>query len=212
MAHSAHRVGRLRDADLLVTAAPQVEDSEAFIKGVEALKSKPDAVDFGMVRLKDGRILERYTQPQRVDQEIAGRVWSFRDVTHSRGLEEELHQSQKMEAVGRLAGGVAHDFNNLLMLISGYANQLLEDPDLPEKFRTYCEQLVEATKRASTLTRQLLAFSRKHPAAPQVVDLKGIVSDMGKMLQRLLSDGIQLSSIFGRMIWPFMPIHPRSSF
>jgi two-component system, cell cycle sensor histidine kinase and response regulator CckA len=182
----------LRDADLLVTAAPQVEDSEAFIKGVEALKSKPDAVDFGTVRLKDGRILERYTQPQRVDQEIAGRVWSFRDVTHSRGLEEELHQSQKMEAVGRLAGGVAHDFNNLLMLISGYANQLLEDPDLPEKFRTYCEQLVDATKRAATLTRQLLAFSRKHPAAPQVVDLKGVVSDMGNMLQRLLSDRIQL--------------------
>jgi len=97
-----------------------------------------------------------------------------------------------MEAVGRLAGGVAHDFNNLLMLISGYADQLLQDPDLPEKHRTYCEQLVDATKRAATLTRQLLAFSRKHPVAPHVVDIKGLISEMGKMLQRLLSDRIQL--------------------
>ena len=185
-------VESLHDADLLTSAAPQVEDSKAFLDRVEFLKTQPDAVDLATVRLKDGRILERYSQPQRVDEEIAGRVWSFRDVTHSRLLEEELHQAQKMEAVGRLAGGVAHDFNNLLMLISGYANQLLEDPDLPEKHRASCEQLVDATKRAATLTRQLLAFSRKHPAIPQVVDLKGIVSDMGKMLQRLLSDRIQL--------------------
>jgi len=182
----------LRDTDLLVAAAPQVEDSQGFLERIETLKDKPDMVDFGMVRFKDGRVMERYSQPQRVDDQIAGRVWSFRDVTHSRQLAEDLRQSQKMEAVGRLAGGVAHDFNNLLMLISGYANQLLEDPDLPEKLRANCEQLVDTTKRASALTRQLLAFSRKHPAAPQVVDLKGIVSDMGKMLQRLLSDGIQL--------------------
>src|SRR5204863_8061181 len=150
----------LRDDDLLITAAPKVEDSRAFLQGVKALKAKPDAVGFDIVPLKDGRILERYSQPQRVGDEIAGRVWSFRDITHSRRLEEELRQSHKMEAVGRLAGGVAHDFNNLLMLISGYANQLLEDPDLPEKDRIYSEQLVDAAKRAAALTRQLLAFSR----------------------------------------------------
>ena len=85
-----------------------------------------------------------------------------------------------MEAVGRLAGGVAHDFNNLLMLISGYANQLLEDTDLPKKHRAFCDQLVDATKRAATLTRQLLAFSRKHPAVPQIVDLHAIISDIGE--------------------------------
>ena len=181
-----------REQDLLVSVAPQVEDPQIFLDSMEALKAKPDSVGFDSVLLKDGRILERYSQPQRVNEQIVGRVWSFRDITHSRRLEEELHQSQKMEAVGRLAGGVAHDFNNLLMLISGYASQLLEDPDLLEKHRTYCEQLVDATKRAATLTRQLLAFSRKHPASPQVVDLKGIVSDMGKMLQRLVSDRIQL--------------------
>lgn len=185
-------VAGLRDEDLLTSAAPLVTDMKAFLEGVQALKDKPDAVRVDTVRLKDGRILERYTQPQRIDEKIAGRVWSFRDVTQSRRLEEELRQSQKMEAVGRLAGGVAHDFNNLLMLISGYANQMLENPDLPEKNRVSCEQLVDASKRASALTRQLLAFSRKHPVTPQRVDLNSIVSDMGRMLQRLLTDRIQL--------------------
>src|SRR5262249_58453735 len=92
---------------------------------------------------------------------------------------------EKMEAVGRLAGGVAHDFNNLLMLISGYAAQMLEDQTLTGKQREAAEQLMEATTRASTLTRQLLAFSRKHPVAPELVDLNRIVSEMQKMLQRL---------------------------
>ena len=182
----------LRGAEVLSSIAPQVEDSQAFLEGIEALNAKPDSVAFDTLRLKDGRVLERYSQPQRVEERIAGRVWSIRDVTHARRMEEELRQSQKMEAVGRLAGGVAHDFNNLLMLISGYANQLLEDTDLPKKHRAFCDQLVDATKRAATLTRQLLAFSRKHPAVPQIVDLHAIISDMGKMLQRLLSDRIQL--------------------
>ena len=182
----------LRGPDLLASAAPQVEDPQTFLESVRVLKTDPDTVSSATVRLKDGRIMESYSQPQRVDDKIKGRVWSFRDVTHSRLLEEDLRQAQKMEAVGRLAGGVAHDFNNLLMLISGYATQLLEDPDLPAKHQAHCEQLVDATKRAATLTRQLLAFSRKHPVVPQVVDLNAVVSGMGKMLERLLSDRIHL--------------------
>ncbi len=181
-----------RGIEVLSSIAPQVEDSEAFMQGIKDLNAKPDAVAFDTLLLKDGRVLERYSQPQRVEERIAGRVWSIRDVTHARRMEEELRQSQKMEAVGRLAGGVAHDFNNLLMLISGYANQLLEDTDLPKKHRAFCEQLVDATKRATTLTRQLLAFSRKHPAIPKTVDLNAIISEMGEMLQRLLSDRIRL--------------------
>jgi two-component system, cell cycle sensor histidine kinase and response regulator CckA len=182
----------LRDEDLLATAAPQVEDTQAFLEGVLTLTKNPEAVAFHSARMKDGRILERYTQPQRIGDQIVGRVWSFRDITHSRRLEEELRQSQKMEAVGRLAGGVAHDFNNLLMLISGYANQLLEDPELPVRDRQYCEPLAEATRRATALTRQLLAFSRKQPVTPQHIDLNEAVSDMGSMLQRLVTDRIKL--------------------
>jgi two-component system cell cycle sensor histidine kinase/response regulator CckA len=183
----------LRDEDLLAVAIPQIEDERAFLEGVQALKEQSDLIGYTTIRLKDGRIFERYSQPQRIDDRIVGRVWSFRDVTHARRLEEELRQSQKMEAVGRLAGGVAHDFNNLLMLISGYASQLLEDSDLTEKQRRSCQPLVEATKRATALTRQLLAFSRKQPVAPQRIDLNTAVSDMGQMLQRLLTDRIKLA-------------------
>lgn len=185
-------VAGLRSGDLLASVAPQLEAPEEFLDDMENLRAKPDSVGFKTLRLKDGRILERYSQPQRVDGEIIGRVWSFRDITQAARLEEELRQSQKMEAVGRLAGGVAHDFNNMLMIILGYANQLLADPELPRGDRGYCENLIEAGKRAATLTKQLLAFSRKHPIHPQVVDMNDAVTKMSKMLQPLLSANIQL--------------------
>jgi PAS domain S-box-containing protein len=182
----------LRDEELLSLAAPQVRDARAFQQGVKHLYAKPEAVRCGVVRLKDGRLFQRYTQPQRVGDEIVGRVWSFRDMTHAHRLEAELRQAQKMEAMGRLAGGVAHDFNNTLMLISGYAGQILEDRDLPKKHRESCNQLLETTKRAASLTRQLLTFSRKQPLAPQLVDLNAIANNMHKILQRLLPEDIQL--------------------
>jgi PAS domain S-box-containing protein len=182
----------LNDEALLAIAIPQLQDARKFEDELKALYADPERVSFDTLNLKDGRIFERYSQPQRIGDQIVGRVWSFRDITESHHLEEELRQAQKMEAVGRLAGGVAHDFNNLLMLISGYADQMIKDPDFPVKHREACEQLEEATKRAGALTRQLLAFSRKHPVAPKVVDLNRVVSDMQKMLERILSDRIKL--------------------
>jgi two-component system cell cycle sensor histidine kinase/response regulator CckA len=181
----------LRDEVLLSMAAPQVHDTRGFQQGVRFLYGKPDAVRFDTLRLKDGRIFQRYTQPQRVGDETVGRVWSFRDITQPYLLEEELRHAQKMEAIGRLAGGVAHDFNNLLMLISGYAGQILEYPELPTAHKDSVEQLLEATRRAATLTRQLLSFSRKQPLALQRVDLNTLASGMQKMLSRLLSERIE---------------------
>ena len=93
--------------------------------------------------------------------------------------------------MGRLAGGIAHDFNNLLMLISGYVSQLMEKPNLGEGHVVY-EQILATTRRAASLTKQLLAFSRKQPDAPAVVDLNLIVLNLEPMLRRLLSDQIQL--------------------
>jgi PAS domain S-box-containing protein len=177
----------LTDTELLHWAAPQLESPQDFLEDIEKLYSSSHETSFDTLRFKDGRVFERYSQPLTVDSKIMGRVWSFRDVTLAQSLQEELRQAQKMEAVGRLAGGVAHDFNNVLMLISGYATQLVQDPELSGGAKALANQLVVATKRAASLTGQLLAFSRKHPVTPQVVDLNDIISDLEKMLPRLLS-------------------------
>src|SRR5215472_182256 len=183
-------VGRA-DTELLSSVIDQLEDPDEFVSKVKALYSDPSATSFDVLKFKDGRIYERYSQPQRLDDRIVGRVWSFRDVTEARRLEEELRQSQKVEALGRLAGGVAHDFNNLLMLISGYVELVLGD-GLSSQQREACEQAIAATHRAASLTRQLLAFSRKHPEDPTVTNLNEIISNMKGMLRSLISDFIRL--------------------
>jgi len=179
-----------RDEDLLAHALPQLQDSAEFLTKVKELYSSPEAISFDVLHLKEGRIFERYSRPQRIDDRVVGRVWSFRDVTQARHMEQELRQSQKMEAVGRLAGGVAHDFNNLLMLTSGYLSQLANDPAMSPEHRSVIEQLLATTKRGASLTRQLLAFSRKDQTAPTVADLNTIVLNMEGLLRRLLSDSI----------------------
>jgi two-component system cell cycle sensor histidine kinase/response regulator CckA len=183
------------DKDLLEQALPQLQNSAEFLTKVKELYSSPEATSFDVLHLKDGRIFERYSQPQRIGDRVVGRVWSFRDVTQARHLEQELRQSQKMEAVGRLAGGVAHDFNNLLMLMTGYLNQLANDPSLAAGHGNVIEQLLATTKRGAALTRQLLAFSRKDQTTPTVADLNAIVLDMEGLLRRLLSDTIRLEIV-----------------
>jgi PAS domain S-box-containing protein len=114
------------------------------------------------------------------------------DITDRRQLEEQLRQSQKMEAVGRLAGGVAHDFNNLLMVINGYTEVLLEQvkPDSPHHQRV--QSIQQAADRAATLTRQLLAFSRKQLMQLKVVDVNAVIGDMERLLRPLIGENIEL--------------------
>ena len=197
-----------RDEDLLAWALPQLQNSAEFLTKVKELYSSPDAISFDVLHLKDGRTFERYSQPQRIRDQVVGRVWSFRDVTQARHLEQELRQSQKMEAVGRLAGGVAHDFNNLLMLMSGYLSQLAIDSALSSDHRSVIDQLVATTKRGASLTRQLLAFSRKDQTAPVVADLNAIVLNMERLLRRLLSDSIHLEiSLFADPLYVFLDVN-----
>ncbi len=115
------------------------------------------------------------------------------EMEQSRRLEEQFRQVQKMEAIGRLAGGVAHDFNNLLMIILMVSSRLLEDPALPPSCRRYIEQVAAAGQRAATLTRQLLAFSRQQVLEPKVVDLNSVVQGIEKMLHRVIGEDIKLT-------------------
>jgi PAS domain S-box-containing protein len=123
------------------------------------------------------------------------------DVTERRALEQQLRQSQKMEAVGRLAGGIAHDFNNLLMVISGYSEFLLERLGAEPHLRGPAQEIASAAERASSLTRQLLAFSRKQMLAPRIVNLNDIATENLKMLTRMIGEDIDLVMSPARNLW-----------
>jgi PAS domain S-box-containing protein len=119
------------------------------------------------------------------------------DVTETRTLELQFRQAQKMEAIGRLAGGIAHDFNNLLMVISGYSEFLLERLGPDPQLRGPAQEISNATQRATSLTRQLLAFSRKQMLAPKVLDLNEVVAENLKMLTRMIGEDIDLVMVPG---------------
>lgn len=128
-----------------------------------------------------------WTAPLRAaNGEVTGIVELVADNTERRRLEEKFRQVQKMEAVGRLAGGVAHDFNNLLTVITGYCQMLLDQFPPGDAIRDDMLQVLKATDRATALTRQLLAFSRKQVVQPKVIELNSLVTDMQPMLKRLL--------------------------
>ncbi len=124
------------------------------------------------------------------------------EVTERKRLEQQLRQAQKMEAVGRLAGGVAHDFNNLLTIISGYGGLLLEHPSIIEPLRSYVNEIRNASGQAASLTRQLLAFSRQQVLAPRVLGLNAVVANIEKMLKRLIGEDIDLVTGLGESLWP----------
>jgi two-component system, cell cycle sensor histidine kinase and response regulator CckA len=119
---------------------------------------------------------------------------TFDDITERRMLREQLAQAQKMEAIGRLAGGVAHDFNNLLNVIIGYSDLLLLRMQEGDQ-RSAVENIRKAAGTAAALTRQLLAFSRREALAPKVLDLNRVVSDIARMLPRLIGENIQIETV-----------------
>jgi two-component system cell cycle sensor histidine kinase/response regulator CckA len=124
--------------------------------------------------------------------EVQGAICMALDVTDRKQLEEQFRQAQKMEAVGRLAGGIAHDFNNLLMVIQGYADLLTDRLPEGDSMRRNAEQIQMASQRATSLTRQLLAFSRKQMLAPKVLNIQSVVADMEKILRRLIGEDVEL--------------------
>ncbi len=168
----------------------QLKDPEAFVNRVREIYSAPHISSFDVLEFQDGRVVERYSQPQRIDGIPVGRVWSFRDVSERKQLEEQLRQSQKMEAIGQLAGGIAHDFNNLLTVINGYCDLLLENDN--QCWRESVKEIREAGNRAGKLTEQLLTFGRRSRFHSRIVKLNDVILGSEKLLRRLIGEQITL--------------------
>jgi PAS domain S-box-containing protein len=123
--------------------------------------------------------------------QVIGLIGIARDVTEQKALEEQFRQSQKMEAVGRLAGGVAHDFNNLLTVIHGFTRLVFDRLPAADEGREALTEVIKAAERAANLTRQLLAFSRKQRLLPQTVDVNSLLGDLLRLLRRLIGEDIE---------------------
>ena len=149
------------------------------------------------------RVFESHVRPLRgTEGEILGVIGVALDITDRKQLADQLRQSQKLQAVGELAGGVAHDFNNLLMVVKGHAEMLLDRlpgvlADRQNPARQNVEQIQQAAERAAALTRQLLAFSRKQVLQPRVLDLNEVVAGMIQMVSRVIGANIELAFLPG---------------
>ena len=177
----------------------EAEDADAVRAAHERLRDARDAeITSTRMRHADGREVWCETTHQAIVDAESGNVTGFlivaRDVTERRRLEEELRHVQKMEAVGQLAGGVAHDFNNLLTAIRGFSDVLFQSIRADDPRRGDVLEICKATDRAATLTRQLLAFSRRQVMRPEPLNLNTVVTDLARILQRLLGEGVTVST------------------
>ncbi len=155
-------------------------------------------------RKKDGSF---YTEEMNIapvrspSGEITHFIATKQDITARKELEQQFRQAQKMEAVGRLAGGVAHDFNNLLTIINGYSQLLLEKLEPASPLRAQAVEIQKSGERAAELTQQLLAFSRRQVLSPQILDLNQVVLDTHKMLRRLIGEDIDCRIVLHPELW-----------
>ena len=180
----------------------KLAEPEQFLQKVKYLYEHRREASREEVVLKDSRTFDCYSAPMNgTGDQYYGRVWYFRDISERRQtadekskLEEQLRQSQKMEAVGQLAGGVAHDFNNILTAIKCYAEFIRNDLAPGDPKLEDVQEILDSTERAVSLTRQLLAFSRRQIMAPRVVDINMLLGNMTNMLRRIIGEDITLET------------------
>jgi signal transduction histidine kinase/CheY-like chemotaxis protein len=174
----------------------RTRNPQEFIEKVVYLYSHPEETSHDEIEVVDGTILERHSYPiVGADGTYFGRIWSFRDITTRRHIEERLREAQKMEAVGRLAGGIAHDFNNLLGIVRGQSELLAREVAASPKALHRLDQIGRATDRAATLTKQLLAFGRKQVLRLQRVDLNAVATALEPMLHSVLGESIRVAIV-----------------
>ncbi|MFN8579581.1 MAG: PAS domain S-box protein [Gemmatimonadaceae bacterium] len=182
------------DIALMPHFLSQLKDPGHFVEKIRRLYTEsPSEESFDVIEFTDGRVFERYSLPQRIGDQIVGRVWSFRDVTERRRSEAQLLQSQKVEAIGLLAGGVAHDFNNVLTAILGSAELALLETSGNERATLELEEIRRTAMNASALTRQLLLFSRKRERKVERLSLNSAVRSAERLLRRLIPEDLALS-------------------
>jgi PAS domain S-box-containing protein len=182
------------DAAALEHVVGQLTNQDEFLQRVKELYQSPEAESFDVLEFKDGRVFERYSCPQTLDDKPVGRVWTFHDITERKELADQLRQSQKMQAFGQLAGGVAHDFNNILTIIQGNLSLLRSCKLSTEDEASAIDQAYKSSERAANLTRQLLMFSRRQPIQRRDLDMNEVVANMTRMLQRLIGEHITLEA------------------
>jgi signal transduction histidine kinase/ActR/RegA family two-component response regulator len=173
-----------------------VKAPDQFSEKVDYLNSHPDEISRDEVELLSGTIFDRYSAPVRDKlNNYYGRIWTFRDITERRQLEEQFRQAQKMEAVGQLTGGIAHDFNNLLTVILGCSEFIGEEVKENPRLSKMAQMILEAAQRGADLTHRMLAFARRQALQPKPVDINRMLANMESFLRRTLSADIDLKVI-----------------
>jgi PAS domain S-box-containing protein len=194
----ARMFGHDRPADLIGTPAINVvhpEDRHDALRtgSAEMRSGAPRLLRYYRGMRRDGA--ELWYEPHRDDIRWNGRramMWMLNDVTEARVLRRQLESAQRMESIGRLAGGISHDFNNILSVITSYCELVLGQPTIDEHVREDIMVILAATERASALVRQLLAFSRSQVMKMEAIDLNDVVNGIQKMVLRLLGEDITL--------------------
>jgi PAS domain S-box-containing protein len=189
----AERLGKTREGLTGLSAAEVLSKDvfEAYMERLRRVTGSGQSEHF--IDARDGRWLENTMVPIPASNRGVNEVAVFScDISERTHLEEQFLHSQKMEAIGRLAGGVAHDFNNLLTAILGYSELALAEIEPTSPVHKHIKEIEKSARRASALTSQLLAFSRKHIFQPRPVDLNVVVADIEKLLERVMGEDIDL--------------------
>jgi PAS domain S-box-containing protein len=178
----------------------QLKNPQAFLVTVEELYANPGAESFDVLEFKDGRVFERSSKAQVIENTAVGRVWSFRDVTSQRKLEEELLKAQKLESLGVLAGGIAHDFNNILTAVMGNISLARMRTVPGDKLDKWLGDAEKATERAKDLTQQLLTFSKGGAPVKRIIAVERAIRDSASFALR----GTAVKSLFrcAADLWP----------